>query len=330
MTVRGVPIARQPHSRDNLAPARRVIDAEVLALRELSRGLDDRFAAAIALLEQVKGRVIVAGMGKGGHVARKIAATMASTGTPAQFVHPGEASHGDLGMVTAEDAILLLSKSGETRELHDMVAYAKRFSIPLVAITARTDSALGRAADVVLELPDVAEACPMGLAPTTSTTMMLALGDAIAVTLLERKDFSADNFRVLHPGGKLGSALLRVSDLMREGDELPLCAPDAPMSRVILVMSEKNFGCAGIVDDQNRLIGIITDGDLRRHMGDDNLLKQPARAVMTPNPRTIRPQALAAEAVAQMAGRITNLFVVESERVAGIVRLHDCLQAGVV
>ena len=330
MPVRGAPIARLSDSPGTLAPARRVIDAEVVALRELSRQLDDRFAAAVVLLEQVKGRVIVAGMGKAGHVARKIAATMASTGAPAQFVHPGEASHGDLGMVTADDAILLLSKSGETRELHDMVAHAKRFSIPLVAITAMADSALGRAADVVLELPDVAEACPMGLAPTTSTTMMLALGDAIAVTLLERKDFSADNFRVLHPGGKLGSALLRVSDLMREGDELPLCAPDAPMSRVILVMSEKNFGCAGIVDDHNRLIGIITDGDLRRHMGDDNLLKQPARAVMTSNPRTIRPQALAAEAVAQMAGRITNLFVVENERVAGIVRLHDCLQAGVV
>jgi arabinose-5-phosphate isomerase len=223
---------------------------------------------------------------------------MASTGTPSQFVHPGEASHGDLGMVTADDAILLLSQSGETRELHDMVAHAKRFSIPLVAITAKLESALGRAADVVLELPDVAEACPMGLAPTTSTTMMLALGDALAVTLLERKGFSADNFRVLHPG-------------------------------VLLVMSAKNFGCAGVVDADNRLLGIITDGDLRRHMS-DGLLKQPARAVMTPGPRTIRPGALAAEAVAQMAGKITNLFVVENERVAGIVRLHDCLQAGVV
>jgi arabinose-5-phosphate isomerase len=329
MTARGASISRPSHSPDTLAPARRVIDSEVAALRELSRLLDDRFAAAIALLEQVKGRVIVAGMGKGGHVARKIAATMASTGTPSQFVHPGEASHGDLGMVTADDAILLLSKSGETRELHDMVAHAKRFSIPLVAITAKLESALGRAADVVLELPDVAEACPMGLAPTTSTTMMLALGDALAVTLLERKGFSADNFRVLHPGGKLGSALLRVSDLMHAGDELPLCPPDAPMADVLLVMSAKNFGCAGVVDADNRLLGIITDGDLRRHMS-DGLLKQPARAVMTPGPRTIRPGALAAEAVAQMAGKITNLFVVENERVAGIVRLHDCLQAGVV
>lgn len=313
----------------DLAVAREVLERAAGALADLSRALDHRFTDAVDVLNHVTGRVIVAGIGKSGHVARKIAATLASTGTPAQFVHPSEASHGDLGMVTPNDAVLLFSKSGENGELADIVSYIARFNIPLIAITGDAQSTLGRAATVVLELPDLPEASPRGVsAPTTSTTMMMALGDALAVALLDRSEFSIDRFRILHPGGRLGSSLVRVADLMRSGDELPLSDPKTPMSEVLLVMSAKNFGCAGIVDESRRLVGIITDGDLRRHMS-TGLLNLTAAEVMTAGAKTVTSDTLAAEAVAVMAGKITNLFVVDDDKVVGILRLHDCLRAGV-
>ncbi|HZS84771.1 MAG TPA: KpsF/GutQ family sugar-phosphate isomerase [Stellaceae bacterium] len=311
--------------------ARRVLRMEMEGLRALLDGLDERFEAAVALIAGIRGRVIVTGMGKSGHVARKIAATLASTGTPAQFVHPGEASHGDLGMIAAGDAVIALSNSGETAELADIVAYSRRFRIPLVAMTRRAASALAEAADVALLLPDSAEACPMGLAPTTSTTMMLALGDAIAVALLERKGFSVTDFHVLHPGGQLGRKLLRVSDIMHRGEAMPLVAGGTGMAEAILVMSAKSFGCVGVVDEAGRLVGIITDGDLRRHMSSE-LLAARVEAVMSTSPRTIRPRALVGEALSLMnAGtpRILCLFVVEdSGRPIGILNVHDCLRAG--
>jgi arabinose-5-phosphate isomerase len=320
-------LAKEATANSDLDVAREVLAQESAALTELGRLLDERFTDAVEVFAKVGGRVIVGGIGKSGQIARKVAATLASTGTPAQFVHPSEASHGDLGMVTGQDAVLLFSKSGENGELTDILSYAKRYSIPLIAITGNPTSTLSLAADVVLTLPDVAEACPMGLAPTTSTTMMMALGDALAVALLERSGFSADRFRVLHPGGRLGASLRRVGDLMRTAPDVPLAARDATMSDVLLVMSEKNFGCAGIVDEHDRLAGIITDGDLRRHMA-PGLLELTAGAVMTADPQTISSESLIAEAVALMAGKITNLFVVDDGRLVGIVRLHDCLQAG--
>ena len=320
-------LASQSADDRDLATAHRVLGQESAALAELARSLDARFTAAVEILANVEGRVIVGGIGKSGHVAGKVAATLAGTGTPAQFIHPSEASHGDLGMITERDAVVLLSKSGETAELADILTYAKRFGIPLIAITDNAQSTLGRAATVVLQLPAIAEACPMGLAPTTSSTMMIALGDALAVALLERSGFSADHFRVLHPGGRLGAALLRVGDLMRKGTEVPLVSTTTSMSEVLLVMSAKNFGCAGIVEDGDRLAGIVTDGDLRRHMS-PGLLELTAAAVMTPGPQTITSDSLIAEALALMAGKITNLFVVDNGRVVGILRLHDCLQAG--
>jgi arabinose-5-phosphate isomerase len=287
---------------------------------------------AIDLLAGATGRVVVTGMGKSGHIARKIAATMASTGTPALFVHPAEASHGDLGMIAPGDAVIALSNSGGTPELADVVAYTRRFGIPLIALTSRGDSTLADAADVALVLPQAAEACPMGLAPTTSTTMMLALGDAMAVALLERKGFSPTEFRVLHPGGQLGRRLLRVSDIMHGAEQTPLVKLGTPMTQAIIEMTAKSFGCVGITDDTGRLVGIVTDGDLRRHMCAD-LLSLPVEEVMTRDPKTIRPQALAAEALGIMnerAGRpITSLFVVDGTRLIGLVHMHDCLRAGV-
>jgi arabinose-5-phosphate isomerase len=274
--------------------------------------------------------VIVTGMGKSGLVGRKIAATLASTGTPALYVHPGEASHGDLGMVTERDALLALSNSGETAELTDIVTYSRRYDIPLVAITSRTESSLAEAADVALILPDVGEACPMGLAPTSSTTMMLGLGDALAVALLERKGFSSADFQIYHPGGKLGRQLLKVAALMHQGDAVPLVTEDRPMGDALLVMTQKSFGCVGVLDEQGRLAGIITDGDLRRHL-DASLFHRSAGEVMTRSPLTIRPGILAAEALRQMNERkITSLFVLDETRhPVGILHLHDCLRAGI-
>ena len=295
----------------------------------LSNALDDRLTAALDILAGITGRVIVTGMGKSGHVARKIAATLASTGTPAHFVHPGEASHGDLGMIARDDAVIALSNSGNTRELYDLFEYTRRFSIPLIAITSGADSTMSDVADIAFILPPVPEGCPMGLAPTTSTTMALALGDAIAVALLERQGFSTTDFRVLHPGGQIGSSLQRVSDLMHSGENLPVIAGDARMSDAVLSMTAKHFGCVGVLDENGSLQGVITDGDLRRHMS-DALLGKTAQEVMTSNPATIRPAALGAEALSLMNERsITSLFVMEDGRPVGILHIHDCLRAGI-
>jgi len=314
----------------DLTVARRVIRAEIDGLERLARGLDAAFGAALDVFGRVNGRVIVTGMGKSGHIGRKIAATLASTGTPAQFVHPAEASHGDLGMIGVGDAILALSNSGDSDELGDIITYSRRFEIPLVAITARRASPLGEAADIVLLLPAAAEACPMGLAPTTSTTMMLTLGDALAIALLGRKGFSSADFQRYHPGGQLGRRLLRVSDVMHSGNAVPLVGVGAPMSEAILEMSAKSFGCVGVCDAERRLVGVITDGDLRRHMN-EGLLSRAVTEIMHPEPKTIVAGGLAAEALGIMNRMaITALFVVdETQRPTGFVHMHDCLRAGV-
>src|SRR5215472_2108824 len=321
-----------PGSSDgtDLAVARRVIRAEIAGLERLADALDGTFQTAVDTCAAVRGRIIVAGVGKSGHIARKIAATLASTGTPAQFVHPVEASHGDLGMIASEDAILVLSNSGETSELADVIAYSRRFKIPLVAITGGRRSTLSGAADVVLLLPRADEACPMGLAPTTSTTMMMTVGDALALALLERKGFSSADFRVFHPGGRIGRRLLRVRDIMHRDEEIPLASPGARMSDAILVMTAKSFGCVGVCDAERRLIGVITDGDLRRHMG-DALLSQAVETVMNSNPKTVAPAALAADALGLMNRfAITSLFVIDNDgRPIGFLHMHDCLRAGV-
>jgi arabinose-5-phosphate isomerase len=321
---------REPRDKPDLDVARKVIRAEIEGLEGLAAGLDAAFEAAIGVFAAVRGRIIVTGIGKSGHVGRKIAATLASTGTPAQFVHPVEASHGDLGMIECDDAVLALSNSGETSELADIVAYSRRFEIPLVAITGGTCSTLANAADVVLLLPRAAEACPMGLAPTTSTTMMMTLGDAIAIALLESKGFSPADFRRYHPGGKLGRRLLRVENIMHVGDEIPIVPPTAHMSEAILVMTTKSFGCVGVCDARERLIGVITDGDLRRHM-DEALLCKTVAEVMHRRPKTIAATALAADALGTMNRfAITSLFVIQDDqRPVGFVHLHDCLRAGV-
>ncbi|WP_337996744.1 KpsF/GutQ family sugar-phosphate isomerase [Oleispirillum naphthae] len=319
----------------DLTAARHVLEAEAKALAEMSAALGAEFTRALDLLENrllasEHGRVIVSGMGKSGHIGRKISATLASTGTPSFFVHPAEASHGDLGMITRDDALILLSKSGETPELADIIAYSRRFSIPLIAITEGRGSALGSAADVVLALPVNGEACPLGLAPTTSTTATLAMGDAIAVALLERRGFSASDFKTFHPGGKLGQRLLRVRELMHPLPEAPLIPPETRMADALIVMSAKSFGCVGIVDAAGVLAGIITDGDLRRHMSPD-LLEAKAGAVMTASPKTVSPDALAAEALGIMNDlKITSLFAVTPEgNPVGLIHMHDCLRAGV-
>ena len=311
----------------SIQEAQRVLLAESEALKTLATKLDKTFSDVIEKLRHIKGRVIVSGMGKSGHVGRKIAATLASTGTPAYFVHPGEASHGDLGMITADDAVIALSNSGATAELVDLIAYTRRFEIPLIAITAGAESELARHSDFVLVLPKLPEACPIQTAPTTSTTMMLALGDALACALMVARGFTKENFSEFHPGGKLGNQLRKVSEIMHSGDELPLCAPATSMKDVLVLMSTKGFGCVGVVRDK-KLAGIITDGDLRRHMGDD-LLTQTAVQVMTKDPHTTQPDALAATALAEMK-KITTLFVVDKTHApVGLMHIHDLLRAGV-
>jgi arabinose-5-phosphate isomerase len=272
--------------------------------------------------------VIVTGVGKSGHVGRKIAATLASTGQPAHFVHAAEASHGDLGMISQGDVVIAISKSGEARELADILAYTRRFEIPSIAITAVATSSLGTAADIVLLLPDAPEATADVNAPTTSTTLQIALGDALAVALLERRGFTANDFRIYHPGGKLGAMLRTVADLMHTGAEVPLVSETAPMKDALLVMTEKRFGAVGVTDASGALVGLITDGDLRRHI--DGLLDHMAGEVMTRDPRTTGPKTLAAEALKTMEGRITVLFVVEETQPIGIVHVHDLLRAGVI
>ena len=310
-----------------LDTARRVIRAETDGLLALSDSLGESFDRAIEAILAAKGRVIVSGMGKSGHVGRKIAATLASTGTPAQFVHPGEASHGDLGMVTENDVALVLSNSGETPELADLIAHTRRFSIPMIGVASRENSTLLRQSDVALLLPAAPEACGSGIVPTTSTTMTMALGDALAIALMEHRKFTPEHFRTFHPGGKLGARLSRVGDLMHR--DIPTVAEDAPMSEALLVISRKGFGVTAVVDAQGLLSGIITDGDLRRHM--EGLLDHKASEVMTRDPRTISADSLAEKALAEMQGRkITSLFVVEDGRPVGLLHIHDFLRAGIV
>ena len=315
----------------DLDVARHVLTTEANGLLALAATLDDTFARAVDRLAAATGRIVVTGMGKSGHVGRKIAATLASTGTPSLFVHPAEASHGDLGMIVRGDAVLALSNSGETIELADLVAHCHRFGLPLVAITAQADSALAQAADVALLLPEAAEACPMGLAPTTSTAMQMALGDALAVALLTKRGFTAQDFRRFHPGGRLGQRLRRVRDVMHAGDAMPLVGPATRMDAALLVMTEKRFGCLGVTGAEGRLVGILTDGDLRRAMG-TALLSREVGEIMTRDPRTIGPDALADEALRAMNAPerpVTTLFVVDAAHVpVGILHIHDLLRVG--
>lgn len=312
--------------------ARRVIEDESRALTVLAETIGDNLAHAAELILNAPGRVIVSGMGKSGHIGKKITATLASTGTPAHFVHPAEASHGDLGMITKGDVVLILSNSGETPELADLIAHTRRFGITMIGIASRAESSLMQQADVQLLLPQLGEACGHGVVPTISTTMTLALGDALAVALMEHREFGAEHFRQFHPGGKLGARLSKVRDLMHKDDAIPLIAENAAMGDALLTISQKGFGVVGVLNSDGYLCGIVTDGDLRRHM--DGLLDHTAGEVMTKSPRTIGPDALAEEAVAVMnEKKITCLFVedpVQSGQVVGILHIHDCLRAGVV
>jgi len=306
------------------------LEALEQAIRVTSEGgLGSAFSQAVERIAAASGRVIVSGMGKSGHIGRKIAATLASTGQPASFVHPAEASHGDLGMVQNGDVVLAISWSGETIELAAIVTFAKRYAIPLIAMTANADSALGREADVCLTMPNAQEACPNGLAPTTSTTMQLVLGDALAIALLEGRGFTAHDFRALHPGGKLGATLRHVRDVMHTGDRIPRIAATARMADAIVEMSSKGFGCVAAFDG-DRLVGIVTDGDLRRHLRADFSLETTVAGIMTRRPRTIAPDALVAEALESISHKISALLVVEKGAVVGIVHFHDLMRIGAV
>ncbi len=315
--------------------AKEVLETEISGLSALAAGIDERFAEAVAVIHSMKnsaqGRLIVAGIGKSGHVARKIAATLASTGTPAYFVHPGEASHGDMGMITAHDVVLMLSNSGENAELSDLIHYTRRYDIKLIGMTSNVESSLGVHSDIVLQLPRTAEACPNGLAPTTSTTMMMALGDALAVALLDRMGLTPEEYKVFHPGGKLGQRLMGVVELMVGFDDLPLVAEGTLMDKVLLVLSEKNLGAVIVVDDAGGVSGIITDGDLKRHMAPD-LLQRAAVDVMTAAPKSIESSALGVEAVNVMTKNpdayLSSLVVKDGDKLVGMIRLQDCLQAG--
>lgn len=310
--------------------AARVIRAEAAALTTLADSLDDRFRAAIDMMRETKGRVIVTGIGKSGHIANKIAATLASTGTPAQFVHPAEASHGDLGMITGADIVLAISNGGEAAELANLIAYSRRYGIPLIGLTSHEDSTLGRQSDIILLLPQLGEACNTGVVPTTSTTMTLAMGDALAVALMEHRDFTAENFRDFHPGGKLGAQLSLVRDLMHVGDALPIVIEDTDMSAAMFEIGNKGFGVTAVLDNDDKLKGIITSGDLGRHI--KGLMASKARDVMTAGPVTIEPTALAERAVGVMnARKITCLLVVDPDApdvLVGLLHLHDCLRVG--
>ncbi|MBR1649277.1 MAG: KpsF/GutQ family sugar-phosphate isomerase [Alphaproteobacteria bacterium] len=316
----------------DLESAYHTIDKEIEALNMMRSELDDSLIKALDLMQSTKGRVIVTGMGKSGHIGSKIAATLASTGTPSFFVHPAEASHGDLGMLTADDTVLAISNSGESKELSDILIYCKRYGIPLISVTKNPDSTLGKAGDIILKLPNDGEACPLGLAPTSSTTATLVLGDVLAIALLERKGFSVNDYKQRHPGGKLGAILQKVSDLMHVGDELPLAGEDANMRQIIMTMSSKMLGCVGIVDKEGNLTGMITDGDLRRAMvksADNELFSKKALDIMTKNPKVTTAGILVAEVVNFMNSKsITQLFVVENKKPIGVIHLHDCLRAG--
>lgn len=323
----------KPETASPIASAERTIDLECAGLADLRAALAgplrEPFESAVRLLKGVRGRVIVTGIGKSGHVGQKIAATFASTGTPAFFVHPSEASHGDLGMITPDDCLLALSWSGETVELKTIITYAVRFKVPLISITAGEHSALAQQSDIVLALPRTKEACPHGLAPTTSTTMQLTLGDCLAIALLEARGFTAQDFKRFHPGGSLGASLKYVADIMHKDDHLPLARDTDAMSEALVTMTSKSFGCLGIIDAKGKLVGIITDGDLRRHMGAD-LLQAKTGEVMTRKPKTAAPGMLASAALELInASRIMALFVVEKGKPIGIVHVHDLLRAGI-
>ncbi len=336
MEIKKFPVQKTSEDNDTLKSARKVLLTEAQALEEQAKLLNDEFVQAVDVMSNIEGRVIVTGMGKSGHVARKIAATMASTGTPAFFVHPGEASHGDLGMIVRGDVVLALSNSGGSKELADLIAYTRRFAIPLIGMTKNRDSDLGSQSDIVLQLPDFPEACPNGLAPTTSTTLSLALGDALAVALLERKNFTATDFNTYHPGGKLGAQLLKVAEIMHTGDELPLINETNSVPDALAKITEKGFGCVGVVNDDGVLTGMITDGDVRRHAG-DGFLEKLVTDVMTKDPKTIGENTLAGTAIGLMNNvdgsfrQITVLFVVDdNNKPAGLLHLHDCLRAGLI
>lgn len=315
-----------------LASALRTITTEGEGLSHLAEALRGPLGAAFTqVIDKIitaQGRVIVSGMGKSGHVGRKIAATLASTGTPAHFVHPSEASHGDLGMIQDDDIILAMSWSGESVELADLVAYANRFNVTLIVLTSNAESALGKGADICLTLPMAKEACPNGLAPTTSTTMQLAMGDAIAIALLESRGFTSNDFRRYHPGGKLGAQLRQVRSIMHSGDRLPLAKPNDPMADAVVTISSKGFGCVLVIDEQGQLAGLVTDGDLRRHMSPD-LLSRSVQSVMTRNPKTVPPETLVAEALEIMESRkISALVVLENQKPVGLIHLLDLLRIG--
>jgi len=319
---------RRMPDQSHIAIARRVLQLEADALSQLSSSLDARFVKAVDTILAAKGRVICTGIGKSGHVARKIAATMASTGTQAYFVHATEASHGDLGMIGQDDVVLALSRSGETRELADMLSYARRYSIPLVGMTARADSSLGRAADILLLVPDAAEACAETNAPTTSTTLMIALGDALAVALLESRGFKADHFKVFHPGGKLGAMLLAAADVMHTSSELPVVAAGAPFIDAVKTMTAKGFGVLAVTAPDGTLAGLVTDGDLRRHLTSGKTAAT-IDDVMTRAPRTVERSSLAADVLRIMNERkITQMFVVDAGKPVGLIHMHDLLKAG--
>lgn len=319
--------------------ARQIINLEAKGVLKLNDILNDAFLKAIDAMESIKkngpsGRIIVSGVGKSGHIGRKVAATLASTGTPAYYVHPGEASHGDLGMVTENDVVLMFSNSGENAELSDLIFYTRRFSIPLIAVTSNPDSTLAEHADVKLVMPKVPEACPNGMAPTTSTTMMITLGDTLALVLLKRMGLSKEQYKVFHPGGKLGQKLLTVAEMMLPREDMAIVAPETKMDKTLIVMTEKNVGSVVVESADQKVAGIITDGDLKRHMGPD-LLQKTASDIMSAGPKSITPRSLAAEAIDIMLNKfaqpITSLLVVdENQKLAGIIRIQDCLKAGIV
>ncbi len=308
----------------------RTIDSEIETLNELKKSLDaESLSKALDFMQNAKGRIIITGMGKSGHIGKKIAASLASTGTPSFFVHPAEASHGDLGMITEDDVVIAISNSGESRELVDILNYCKRFGIKLISITKNIKSSLGKAGDVILRLPDNGEACPLGLAPTSSTTATLVLGDILTIGMLERKGFSKEQFNDRHPGGKLGSILKRVSDLMHTGQEMPVLDENANMQAVLLEMTSKRLGCVGFINETGLLTGILTDGDLRRCLS-AQILDKKAVDLMTRNPKTISPDAMTAEALKIMHDKkITNLFVLEGGKPVGVIHIHDLLTNGV-
>ncbi|WP_419321420.1 KpsF/GutQ family sugar-phosphate isomerase [Caulobacter sp. ErkDOM-E] len=318
-------------SFNNLEVGRRVLTLESDALAAQAGFLDENFSRAVNLLHSLKGRIVCSGIGKSGHVARKLASTFASTGAPAFFVHPAEASHGDLGMIGGDDALLLLSKSGEAKELSDLLIYAKRFGIPIIAVTAALESALGSAADIPILLANVPEATACVSAPTTSTSLQIAIGDALAVALLERKGFTSTQFRNFHPGGKLGAMLLTVGDIMHRGDQVPLVGHDCPMGDALLVMTSKAFGILGVTSDEGALLGVISDGDLRRHM--DGLLDKTASQVMTAGGRVVEQSCMASEALRLMTDvgpAVTTLFITNGNVPIGVIQMHDIIRRGVV